>query len=140
MLLQVPTGSGEATGAAELTDCVDADFNMEELLKCVKKPTRGKASGPDVVMVEMILDGGSCMHEFTVQMFHDVAGRENLSVGLIRAGCRSRDVNDMGNNCVAYISKAVCHDVEEQDKRLHGRQQPHSTRPSWFQARLLHNG
>lgn len=75
---------------------------MEELHKCVKKLKRGKAAGHDAIIAEMILDGGSCLHECIriLLMYNRMLQDEfpkALSVGLITAVFKKGDVHDMGN-------------------------------------------
>ena len=83
----------------ELTGCcLDADFSMDELQKCIKKMKRGKASGHDAVIAEMILDGGECLHDCTLQMYNRMLQGEfpmALSVCLITAVFKKGNVDDM---------------------------------------------
>lgn len=85
----------------ELTNCcLDADFRMDKLHKCIKKLKRGKASGHDAVIAEMVLDGGECLHECILLMYNRMLHGEfhkALSVGLMTAVLKKDDAYDMGN-------------------------------------------
>ena len=90
VMLQVPQEQqAQPAERLELTGCcLDADFSMDELRKCIKKLKRGKASGHDAVIAEMILDSGECLHECILLMYNRMLQGEfpkALSVGLITA-------------------------------------------------------
>ena len=96
----VTDGAPQAAEQAQATGCLDADFVLEELLNVLKKLKPGKAAGYDGVIAEMILFGGSDLHELLLQMFNRMLQGEfptNLSVGLITAVFKSGDKHDMGN-------------------------------------------
>lgn len=63
----------------------------------MKKLKRGKASVHDTVMAEMILDGGSCLHGFTMQMYNRTLQGQFLENLSLTAVFKSGDVHDMGN-------------------------------------------
>ena len=63
----------------------------------MKKLKRGKASVHDSVMSEMILDGGSCLHGFTMQMYNRTLQGQFLENLSLTAVFKSGDVHDMGN-------------------------------------------
>ncbi len=94
-------GGREPMECEELTSCcLDADFIMEEMHKGLQKMKRDKAAGHDAVISEMILDGGSCLHECILAMFNRMLQGEfpkALSVGLITAVFKKGDAYDMGN-------------------------------------------
>ncbi len=80
--------------------CLNGEFTAEELQKCIQSLKRGKASGVDGIMAEMLIDGGEALHQCLLTMYDRMlegAFPAGLSVGLITAVFTSGDVNDMGN-------------------------------------------
>lgn len=90
MVLQVSREQqAQSAERMQLTNCcLDADFSMDEMHKGIKKLKRGKASGHDAVIAEMILDVGKCLHECILWLYNRMLHEEfpkALFVGLITA-------------------------------------------------------
>ena len=89
--------------AHDLTDqskCLNVDITAEELHECIRKLKRGKSSGMDGLLAEMIKDGGDVLQSCILCLFNCMLAShfpERLSVGLITAVHKAGDKSDMSN-------------------------------------------
>lgn len=98
---QSPTTPGvSAFNSNDQSACLNADITVDELSECIKKLKRGKSSGMDGILAEMIKDGGELLQSCILWLFNCMLAShfpERLSVGLITAVHKTGNKSDMSN-------------------------------------------
>ena len=95
------------------SDLLDAPIDSGELLRSVKKLKKGKASGPDDIMNEMIKSGGKPLHECLLKLFNMILKYECVPsqwtfgyiVPLHKGGSKTVTTNYRGISITSSLGK-----------------------------------
>ena len=81
-------GQASVLDSRDHSKCLSVDITVDELHDCIKKLKRGKSSGMDGLLAEMIKDGGDMLQNCILCLCNCMLAShfpERLSVGLINA-------------------------------------------------------
>ena len=93
-------GQVSTSTSNDQSECLNADITVDELHDCIKRMKRGKSSGMDGIVAELIKDGGELLQSCILCLFNCMLAShfpERLSVGLITAVHKTGDKSDMSN-------------------------------------------